>query len=206
MDAPFDVVAMVRMPDGSEVELAFNLFNVKREFCCPICSSIGEDEKISMQSWSDHFARHYMENNRAGEINRAITEDMKKPVVAGVLRNDVSRYDRAVDEYDNAVNRVIMEKPRHAYSDNSYNTITSYDMSEEHMLRLAMEESLRESEAAVAFAKSAAEVSAIRIDGMSESGDDTVTAGNTTIPAVPIVSTATPTAIPTYPTRKKKTQ
>jgi hypothetical protein len=182
MDKPFDVTATVLMPDGSKTELAFNLFDVKREFPCPICSSIGDDEKISVQSWSDHFARHYVENNRAGEIDRAITEDMKTTTAVKGLRDDVAKYDRAVsgnavsgyavngltvnghtlnghtvnghtlnaDAYDQIIIRHHPHIPTHAY--NTYGG----DMSEEQMLQLAMEESLRESEAASELAKATA--------------------------------------------------
>ena len=146
MEKPFDTSMQVLLPDGTKQDLTFNLFELKKEFPCMVCAAIGEDEKISMQSWSDHFARHYVENNRAGEIHKATTADLARPVPAQPvqkLRNELPLYDQAVtgDMFRGGVTR--RQDPIVYVNSGGYDEIT-----EEQLVALAMAESLRESELA----------------------------------------------------------
>lgn len=148
MEKPFDIILQVLLPDGTKQEIAVNLFDFKKEFPCFICAAIGEDEKISMQSWSDHFARHYVENNRATKINEAITADLAKPIPAPARRLS----EDALLQYDKAVAggvKVVHWNQNQGNAVNYVNYPAGYDeMTEEQLVRLAMEESLRESEIA----------------------------------------------------------
>jgi hypothetical protein len=149
MEKPFDIILQVLLPDGTKQEVSVNLFDFKKEFPCFICAAIGEDEKISMQSWSDHFARHYVENNRATKINEAVTADLAKPALAPAQRlgeDALLRYDQAVT---GAVGRAVHWNQNQGNAVNYVNYPAGYDeVTEEQLIRLAMEESLRESELA----------------------------------------------------------
>jgi hypothetical protein len=144
MDKPFDVKMKVLLPDGTKYDMDFNLLDIKREFSCAICSSIGDDEKISLLSMSDHFARHYVENNRAQEINNAITEDLKKPVRSNETLHELRK---DIDDYDRAIDGAIMNKSSHGQAPVYYNDEYG-GLSEDQMLQMAMEESMREAEQA----------------------------------------------------------
>ena len=220
MEKPFDVSMQVLLPDGTKQDLTFNLFELKKEFPCMVCAAIGEDEKISMQSWSDHFARHYVENNRVGEINKAITADLAKPVPAHPvqkLRNELPLYDQAVtgDMFRGGVTRrqdpiVYVNYP------NSYDETT-----EEQLVALAMAESLRESELAEKLKGAEQNSSPAVVNTQSAPADDTkiidpattivintevstMSSGAISTEVGTTVSTNSATPVITYPKRKKK--
>lgn len=110
MSKPFDVKMIILGSDGPPQVIEFNLLDIKCEFACPICASIGEDENISLQSLSDHMARHYVENNRAVEINTAVVHDiMTNPVSQSTYTVQPSTKLPALtpisSQYDDAVER-----------------------------------------------------------------------------------------------------
>jgi hypothetical protein len=128
MELLYDAELHVKL--HGEIYIAhINLLDLSREFQCPVCITIGEDEKISLQSLSDHLARHYLENNRVSKINAAISEDLKAEPSRGA-----SEIHDIAEKYDRAVENVIMRKP----------PVHPRELTEEEMLEIAMAESLRE--------------------------------------------------------------
>lgn len=132
MDRPYDTYIIVKMPDGSTYEADTNLLDLKREFYCPICSTLGEDAKITLQSISDHMSRHYIENNRAGKIAAAIAEDIRPVKVSA------ADYDRAVE------NVLAMPGPRVVQG----HSLPTHSLTEEEMIEIAMAESMKDAQTA----------------------------------------------------------
>ena len=150
----FNTVITVTLPDSNKVEIKVSLFEPNTVFNCPICDFIGEEEKISLLSLSDHLARHYVENNRAEKIEAAVREEKKKMPV--ITPEDITLYDNYVrsdgNKYDNRDDWVNMTGERHPQV--QYPQV-QYELSEDDMLKLAIEESLREAEIEKTIAETA---------------------------------------------------
>lgn len=129
----FSATITVTLPDSTKRDINTNLFDINAEFNCPVCDFIGDESKISLLSFSDHFARHYVENNRAEKIDEAIRLEQKEQKRAPAITRD------ELAQYDDYLNKEL-------YYDIRKERFAPQELSEEDMLKLAIEESLRESE------------------------------------------------------------
>jgi hypothetical protein len=128
---PFDARITVYLHEGTE-EINVNLLDLEKTFDCPICAAAGERCEISIKSLSDHMARHYLENKRYVEINALMQKQNEHRLPADAQKHKIiSTSDlRGYDEYlRNHQPAPIIEQ-----------------LSEEDMIRIAIEDSMLEAQ------------------------------------------------------------
>lgn len=132
----FSATITVTLPDANKVDIGVNLLDINAEFNCPVCDFIGDESKISLLSFSDHFARHYVENNRAEKIDNFIEEEKGRNKTA-ITTQEIAQY----DYYLRSAERFHRNGPPPLMPVVNYPELT-----EEDLLKLAIEESLKDAE------------------------------------------------------------